>query len=107
MLKQTLNIMLREAFKKKNQKNFDKCQNCSDPLPPPLILTKNHFHFYAWKTLFDKFQKYVILPPTPTHLTPLESCQKVSKNVTNVTGDMISGKYAQTYTPIPLKNKSL
>ena len=31
-----------------------------------------------------------------THLTPLESCQKVSKNVTNVTGDMISGKYAQT-----------
>ena len=40
-------------------------------------------------------------PPTPTHLTPLESCQKVSKNVTNVTGDMISGKYAQTYTPIP------
>ena len=24
-----------------------------------------------------KFQKHVILPPTPTHLTPLESCRKV------------------------------
>ena len=59
-----------------------------------LSLTKNHFHFSAKKTLFDKFQKYVSLPPTPTHLTPLESSQKVSKNVTNVTGDMISGKYA-------------
>ena len=47
------------------------------PPPKALSVTKNHFHFYAWKTLFDKFQKYVILTPTPTHLTPLESCQKV------------------------------
>ena len=91
---------IREAFKKKPKK-FWQMSKLLWPPPPPLILTKNHFHFYAWKTLFDKFQKYVILPPTPTHLTPLESCQKVSKNVTNVTGDMISGKYAQTYTPIP------
>ena len=100
-------LHIKGSLQKKKPKIFWQMSKLLWPPPPPLILTKNHFHFNAWKTLFDKFQKYVILPPTPTHLTPLESCQKVSKIVTNVTGDMISGKYAQTYTPIPLKNKSL
>ena len=62
------------------------------------------WHLRYQRYFFDKCQTCSD-PPTPTHLTPLESCQKMSKNVTNVTGDMISGKYAQTCVPIPLKIK--
>ena len=42
---------LREAFKKKNQKFFDKCQNCSDPLPP-LNFDKKPFSFLCLKNTF-------------------------------------------------------
>ena len=37
------------------------------------------------KVFFLTNVKLALTPPTPTHLTPLESCQKMSKDVTNVT----------------------
>ena len=59
------------SLQKKNQKNFDKCQNCSDPSPPPLNFDKKPFSFLCLKNTFWQIPKICDFTPHTHSSDPL------------------------------------
>ena len=53
------------SLQKKNQKNFDKCQNCSDPLPPFKFWQKTISIFMPEKHFLTNSKNMWFYPPYP------------------------------------------